>query len=193
MSALYPFRALRPAPAAAERVASVPYDVVTTEEAKALVAGNPRSFLRVTRSEVDLPPGTNPYDAAVYSQAVRNLEELKRAAPLFLDDEPSLYFYRLRMGTHSQVGLAGCFSLDEYARDLVKKHERTRPDKEDDRTRHMAELRAQTGVVFLTYRASPTVDAIAQRVVASAPLYDFKAPDGVSHTIWRADNLSQSL
>jgi len=192
MSVLHPFRALRPAPAAAEHVASVPYDVVTTGEAKALVAGNPLSFLRVTRSEVDLPPG-NPYDPAVYSQAVRNLEELKRAAPLLLDDEPSLYFYRLRMGTHSQVGLAGCFSLDEYARDLVKKHERTRPDKEDDRTRHIIELRAQTGIVFLTYRASPTVDAIAQRVVASAPLYDFKAPDGVSHTIWRAHNLSQSL
>src|SRR5262245_46562031 len=136
MSALYPFRALRPAPAAADRVASVPYDVVNTDEARALVADNPLSFLRVTRSEVDLPADTNPYDDRVYAQAVRNFEDLKRSAPLVIDDEPSLYVYRLRMGSHVQTGLAGCFSIDEYDRDLIKKHERTRKDKEDDRTRH---------------------------------------------------------
>jgi uncharacterized protein (DUF1015 family) len=185
MSALFPFRALRPAPEAASRVASVPYDVVNADEARALASGNPVSFLHVTRSEIDLPASTNPYDAAVYEQAVRNLEELKRQAPMVIEAEPSLYFYRQRMGSHEQVGLAGCFSVDEYDRDLIKKHEKTRKEKEDDRTRHMTSLRAQTGVVFLTYRASKTVDAIARRVCSGAPLYEFTAPDGVSHAIWR--------
>jgi len=187
MSALYPFRALRPAPEAAARVASVPYDVVSADEARALVRDQPLSFLRVTRSEVDLPPGTDPYDARVYEQAVRQFEELKRAAPMVLEEEPALYVYRLRMGAHEQTGLAGCFSIDEYDRDLIKKHERTRRDKEDDRTRHIVELRAQTGLVFLTYRASPDVDAIAARIVGTRPLYAFSAPDGVAHTLWRVD------
>jgi uncharacterized protein (DUF1015 family) len=185
MSALYPFRALRPAPDVAGAVASVPYDVVSADEARALVAGNPLSFLHVTRSEIDLPRETNPYDAEVYAQAVRNFEELKRAAPMILDDEPSLYFYRLRMGAHEQTGLAGCFSVDEYERDLIKKHEKTRKDKEDDRTRHIVELRAQTGVVLLTYRASHGVDAAARRLTAGRPTYGFTAADGVEHTIWR--------
>jgi uncharacterized protein (DUF1015 family) len=185
MAVLTPFRALRPEPSAASTVASVPYDVVNTDEARALSAANPLSFLRVTRAEVDLPPETNPYDAAVYAQAVRNFEDLKRAAPLVIEEAPSLYFYRLRMGGHTQVGLAGTFSVDEYNRGLIKKHEKTRRDKEDDRTRHVVELRAQTGVVFLTYAASPAVSEVAARVTAGAPLYDFTAPDGVAHTLWR--------
>jgi uncharacterized protein (DUF1015 family) len=185
MSVLAPFQALRPAPEAAAAVASVPYDVVSTDEARALAAGNPLSFLHVTRAEIDLPATTNPYDPAVYEQAVRNFEELKRAAPMVLDDEPSVYLYRLRMGAHEQTGVAGCFSLDEYDRDLIKKHEKTRKDKEDDRTRHMLELRAQTGIVFLTYHASASVDAVTARVAAGAPLYDLAAPDGVRHTVWQ--------
>ena len=186
MSALIPFRALRPAPHAAPAVASVPYDVVNVDEARALAAGNPLSFLRVTRSEIDLAPGGDPHAPEVYAQAVRNFEDLKRAAPLVLDDEPSLYFYRLRMGPHEQIGLGGCFSVDEYDRGLIKKHETTRKVKEDDRTRHITELRAQTGVVFLTYRASARVDAVAARVTARAPLYDFTATDGIVHSVWRA-------
>jgi uncharacterized protein (DUF1015 family) len=185
MAALTPFRALRPDASAAPAVASVPYDVVSTEEARALASPNPLSFLRVTRAEVDLPPETPPYDEAVYAQAVRNFEDLKRAAPLVLEDEPSLYFYRLRMGSHTQTGLAGTFSVDEYNRGLIKKHEKTRRDKEDDRTRHILELRAQTGVVFLTHPASSVVAAAAARAAARAPLYDFTAPDGVAHTVWR--------
>jgi uncharacterized protein (DUF1015 family) len=184
MSFIAPFRALRPAPDVAADVASVPYDVVNTEEARALAAGHPLSFLHVTRPEIDLPAGTNPYDASVYAQAVRNFEELKRAAPL-VHDESSLYFYRLRMGAHEQTGLTGVFSVEEYDRGLIKKHEKTRKDKEDDRTRHMTELRAQTGVVFLTYHASPAIDAIARRVTAARPLYDFTASDAVVHTMWR--------
>jgi uncharacterized protein (DUF1015 family) len=180
-----PFRALRPAPSAAAAVASVPYDVVSAEEARALAAGNPLSFLHVTRAEIDLPAGTNPYDAAVYLQAVRNFENLKRQAPLLLDDEPALYAYRLRMGAHEQTGLAGTFSLDEYAHDRIKKHEKTRPDKEDDRTRHIVELRAQTGIVFLAYRGTSAIDSIIARVCRGPAVYDFVAADGVGHTLWQ--------
>jgi uncharacterized protein (DUF1015 family) len=186
MASIHPFRAVRPAPASAAAVSSVPYDVVSADEARALAAGNPLSFLHVTRSEIDLPPATDPYAAAVYSKARENLAALRQRAPLVEEDAPSLYFYRLRMGQHEQTGLGGCFSVDEYERDTIKKHERTRRDKEDDRTRHIIELRAQTGIVFLTYHAAPEVDAIQKRVTAGAPLYDFSAPDAVHHTIWKA-------
>ena len=185
MASVSPFRALRPAPEAAARVASVPYDVVNTEEARRIAAGNPLSFLHVTRAEIDLPADVNPYDARVYDQAVQNLEALKREAPLVIEDAASLYFYRLKMGTHIQTGLAGCFSVDEYDRGLIKKHEKTRKEKEDDRTRHVLDLRAQTGVVFLTYRASAAIDELARQSCAGAPLYHFTASDGVEHTIWR--------
>jgi uncharacterized protein (DUF1015 family) len=192
MSQLSPFRALRPAPEAAAQVAAVPYDVVTTEEARAIAAENPMSFIRVTRSEVDLPDGTPPYDHRVYAQASRNFEELKRAAPMTLEIAPALYFYRLRTDWHEQIGLAGCFSLAEYGHGSIKKHERTRKDKEDDRTRHITELRAQTGIAFLTYRAIPAVNAVAQRVSGTPPLYDFVASDGVAHTIWRVSGADSS-
>ena len=185
MSSLHPFRALRPAPGSAPSVSSVPYDVVSTDEARQLVAGNPLSFLRVTRSEIDFPSGTDPYSAQVYAKARANFDALKQQAPLVFDDAASLYFYRLRMGDHEQTGIAGCFSVDEYEADIIKKHERTRRDKEDDRTRHILELRAQTGVVFLTYKSAAGVDAIARRVTAENPLYDFTAEDGVQHTVWR--------
>jgi uncharacterized protein (DUF1015 family) len=193
MSVVVPFRALRPTPDAVTRVASVPYDVVSTEEARQLARDNALSFLHVTRAEIDLPAETNPYDGRVYGQAVRNFEELKRAAPLVQESEPSLYVYRLKMGAHEQTGVAGCFSLDEYDADLVKKHERTRRDKEDDRTRHMVELRAQTGIVFLTYRASEAIDKLTARATAATPLFDFTAPDGVRHAVWRASGADRDM
>ena len=186
MASIHPFRALRPAPDKAAAVSSVPYDVVTTDEARQLASGNPLSFLRVTRAEIDLPLETDPYSAQVYEKAAANFASLRQRAPLLVDETPSLYFYRLKMGAHEQTGIAGCFSIDEYESDIIKKHERTRRDKEDDRTRHMMELRAQTGVVFLTYRADRTIDGLARQVTAGEPLYDFTAPDGVHHTIWRA-------
>jgi uncharacterized protein (DUF1015 family) len=186
MASLHPFRALRPSPDSAAAVSSVPYDVVSTEEARQLAAGNPLSFLHVTRSEIDLPPGTDPYAAVVYEKARANFETLRSRAPLVVEDEPSLYFYRLKMGSHVQTGIAGCFSVDEYESDVIKKHERTRRDKEDDRTRHIVQLRAQTGVVFLTFKATGGVNAIERTVTAGRPLYDFTAADGVHHTIWRA-------
>ncbi|HEX4568247.1 MAG TPA: DUF1015 family protein [Vicinamibacterales bacterium] len=184
MALLRPFRAVRPAREAAAAVSSVPYDVVSTDEARALASGNPLSFLHVTRSEIDLPSGTDPYSPAVYAKARENFTALRQNAPMLDEDEPSLYFYRLRMGGHEQTGMAGCFSLDEYDRDLIKKHERTRRDKEDDRTRHMIELRAQTGVVFLTYRTSEAIERLCRVVTADAPVYDFRAADGVHHTVW---------
>jgi uncharacterized protein (DUF1015 family) len=191
MASLFPFRALRPTPAAAARVAAVPYDVVNTDEARARAKDEPLSFLHVSRAEIDLPSGTNPYADAVYARARENFAALERTAPLVMEDAPSLYVYRLRMGGHEQTGVAACFSIDEYDRDLIKKHERTRRDKEDDRTRHILELRAQTGPVFLTYPASPTVDALVAETVARPPLFDFVADDGISHAVWRVDARDQ--
>jgi uncharacterized protein (DUF1015 family) len=182
MATLFPFRALRPRPELAANIAAVPYDVVTTDEARSLADGNPLSFLRVSRAEIEVS-GADPYSDGVYRRAADNFSKLKNEA-LVLEAEPMLYVYKLRMGTHEQVGLAGCFSLDEYDRDVIKKHERTRPDKEDDRTRHMLAIGAQTGPVFLTYRASADVNDIAVRATRGKPLYDFDAPDGVRHTIW---------
>jgi uncharacterized protein (DUF1015 family) len=157
---------------------------VSTEEAHALAAGNPLSFLHVSRAEIDLPAGTGLYDDAVYATAVQNFERLKNDAPLVVEEAPRLYVYRLRMGSHSQTGVAGCFSIDDYEHDVIRKHEHTRADKEDDRTRHLLELRAQTGPVFLTYRARPAIDGLIERVSTGTPLYDFAADDGVQHTMW---------
>jgi uncharacterized protein (DUF1015 family) len=183
MAKIRPFRALRPEPALASAIASVPYDVVSTEEARALAAGNPLSFLHVSRAEIDLSPDTNPYADVVYRTAAERFAAIR--AHMIEEAEPALYFYRLRMGTHEQTGLAACYSVDEYDTGLVKKHEKTRRDKEDDRTRHIAELRAQTGPVFLTYHASAAVDAVAAAVARTAPLYDLVAPDGITHTVWK--------
>ena len=185
MAVITPFRALRPTPESAARVAAVPYDVVNAQEAHALAHGNPLSFLHVSRAEIDLPPDTDPHADAVYGKAVENFAALKSQAPLVAEDAPSLYVYRLKMGNHVQTGIAGTFSMDEYDRGVIKKHEHTRRDKEDDRTRHMVDLRAQTGPVFLTYRASSAVDRVVGRITGQPPLFDFTAPDGVQHTIWR--------
>ena len=162
----------------------MPYDVVSTGEAAALAHGNPLSFLHVSRAEIDLPPGTDPYADAVYDRAVENFRRLKKAAPLVTEDEPALYVYRLRMEQHVQTGVAGCFSLDEYDAGGIKKHERTRRDKEDDRTRHMLAIQAQTGPVFLTYRATDGVGGLVARATAEEPLFDFIAADGVQHVLW---------
>jgi uncharacterized protein (DUF1015 family) len=185
MSTIRPFHALRPSAANVERVSAVPYDVVNAEEARAMAAGNPLSFLHVSRAEIDLPPATDPYSDAVYNKALENFTTLRASAPLVVEDEPAVYFYRLKMGEHYQTGLAACYSVDEYDTDLIKKHEKTRRDKEDDRTRHISTLRAQTGPVFLTYRASKAIDAVADQVTSGAPLFDFEAADQVRHTIWK--------
>ena len=185
MSAVYPFAALRPTPKAAAAVASVPYDVVSSDEARALAAGNSLSFLHVSRPEIDMGAAADPHSDAAYAQAARAFTALRSEAPLVVEEVPSFYVYRLHMGSHLQSGIAACFSIDEYDRDLIKKHEKTRPDKEDDRTRHMLALGAQTGPVFLTYRASKTVDDVVARVVTGPRLFDITADDGVRHEIWQ--------
>ncbi len=185
MAVIRPFRALRPTSDRAQFVASVPYDVVNTDEARALVEGNALSFLHVSRPEIDLPVGTNPYSDAVYRKGVENFEKLIATCPLQKEAEPSLYLYRLIMGDHQQIGIVAVCSIDEYDNNTIRKHERTRPDKEDDRTRHMLMLRAQTGPVFLTYRRRPEIDEQVSAAVLAEPLYDFTAEDGIRHTIWR--------
>lgn len=184
MATIQPFRALRPQPEQAAAIAAVPYDVVDAAEARALAADDPLSFLRVSRPEIELPEDTDPHADIVYATGVRNFVRLRAAAPLVQEAMASLYVYRLRMGAHEQTGIAGCFSVDEYATDVIRKHERTREDKEDDRTRHILETRAQTGPVFLTYPATAAVDTVVARTVAGSPLFDFIAPDAVQHTIW---------
>jgi uncharacterized protein (DUF1015 family) len=193
VAGLFPFRALRPTPAAAKDVAAVPYDVVTTEEAASLAHGNPLSFLHVSRPEIDFSQGVDPHADVVYEKAARNFRALQATAPLVREEDPSLYVYRLRMGSHEQTGVAGCFSLDEYDAGLIKKHERTRRDKEDDRTRHMLAIGAQTGPVFLTYRASDAVSDVVQHTVSTrTPLFDFHAPDGVRHVVWVVEPSDQA-
>jgi uncharacterized protein (DUF1015 family) len=189
VAVIRPFKALRPHERAPQ-VAAVPYDVVNTEEARALASGNPWSFLHVSRPEIDLPDGTPIYSDQVYAKAVKNLGRLKKECPLEQETEASLYLYRLIMGIHEQIGLVACCSVDEYDRDVVRKHERTRRDKEDDRTRHILVLRAQTGPVFLTYRAQANIDSlVAGALQENQPLYDFIANDDIRHTIWRVENV----
>jgi uncharacterized protein (DUF1015 family) len=189
MAVIRPFKALRPEASRAAQVAAVPYDVVNTEEARALASGNPWSFLHVSRPEIDLPEGTPIYSDEVYAQAVRNFDKLKGECPLEVEATPGLYLYRLIMGNHDQIGVVACCSIDEYDRDIIRKHERTRRDKEDDRTRHILVLRAQTGPVFLTYRAQSKIDAlVAEALNENDPLYNFVANDDIRHTIWRVPN-----
>jgi uncharacterized protein (DUF1015 family) len=188
MAVIRPFRAVRPDPDAAPRVAAVPYDVVDVEEARALAGASPLNFLHISRAEIDLPPGTDPHGDVVYRAAAERYQALKRDAPMVEDPEPALYLYRLSSDGHGQTGIAACYSLAEYDTNIIKKHERTRKDKEDDRTRHIVELRAQTGPVFLAYRPIAQLDELSMRVrETDAPLVDFTALDGVRHAIWRVN------
>ena len=189
MATIRPFNALRPAPEHAAEVAAVPYDVVNTEEAREIASGNPWSFLHVSRPEIDLPDRTPVYSDEVYAKASTNFEALKRDCPLIVEETPSLYLYRLIMDQHEQLGIVACCSVQEYDDNIIRKHERTRRDKEDDRTRHILVLRAQTGPVFLTYRAQEKIDAlVGEALTGNPPLYDFVANDNIRHTIWRVPN-----
>ena len=185
MAIIKPFKALRPTKEIASTVASVPYDVVNREEAKTLAGNNKLSFLHVTRSEIDLPDDVSPYSQKVYSTAKINLNELKSSAPLIIDDKPHFYLYRLIMDGRSQVGIAATFAVDDYDKDIILKHEKTRKVKEDDRTNHIVATESQTGIVFLTYRGTDTINKIVEETISNhTPEYDFTAPDGVQHTVW---------
>jgi uncharacterized protein (DUF1015 family) len=185
MAIVRPFRALRPCSEYAAKVASVPYDVVSTGEAAALAEGNPLSFLRVVRSEIDFDPSVSPYDEQVYQRAEDNLQSLIDDSVLIRDDEESFYVYEITMGQHTQAGIVACSAVDDYDSGVVKLHEKTRPEKEDDRTKHVISLQAQTGPVFLAYKSDEQLKALMLDARKEEPLYDVKAEDGVVHKIWR--------
>ena len=184
MSTLHPFRAWRPRADEAPRVAAPPYDVIDTLEARALARGNRDSFLRISRPEIDLPEGSDEHADAVYAQARSNLTEFEARGVLRSDAEPRLYLYAQQLGMHRQVGLVSCVAVRDYLDDTIKKHENTRPEKEDDRTRHIDALSAHDEPVFLTYRARPAIDAAVREAMRAAPAVDFSSSDGVRHTLW---------
>jgi len=194
MSLLYPFRAVRPVPEKAAEVASPPYDVINTEEARQLAAGKPWSFLHVIRPEIDLPEGTDEHDDAVYARGAENLRRF-RESPVFVQDpEPALYAYRQQMGDHVQTGIFCCVPVAAYEEGRIVRHEKTRPDKEADRTRHILEQRAHAEPVMLTYPDQPAIDArVARMITEGTPLYDFVADDGVRHTVWKVEDPSELL
>ena len=184
MATLKPFAALRPKPELAARICELPYDVMSSDEARAVAAGNPLSFLHVSKPEIDLPPGTDLYAPAVYAKGRENFQKLIAQGSLQQDVQPCFYLYRQIMGSHAQIGLVAAASCEEYLQNLIKKHELTRPDKEDDRVRHIEALNSQTGPVFLTYRAVAEFDAFVAKKIAGPPAVDFTAQDGVRHTSW---------
>jgi uncharacterized protein (DUF1015 family) len=184
MPTIKPFAALRPKADLAARVCELPYDVLSSEEARQIAAGNPLSFLRVSKPEIDLPPSTDACAPEVYAKARENFQGLISQGVLWRDPAPGLYLYRQIQGRHSQVGLAASASCDEYLRGVIKKHELTRPDKEDDRLRHLETLGSQTGPVFLVYRASRAIDQLVASKTAESPEVDFVAADGVRHSAW---------
>lgn len=190
---IHPFAAVRPDVSSAAAVAAVPYDVVDTKEAKALAAGNPKSFLHVSRPEIDLAEGTQCSSPEAYAQARKALDALIADGTLVKDAEPKFYAYRQTMGSHSQTGIVATFDTKDYLSGVLKQHEKTRKDKEDDRTRHIETLSAHTGPAFLTYRDDKAIDAIVEDACRKAPLYDFVADDGIGHTVWEIARSSDCI
>lgn len=184
MALIKPFAALRPRPDWAENICELPYDVMSSAEAREIAKDNPRSFLHVSKPEIDLPPSVDIYDAQVYAKGRENFQRLIAEGALRQDAAPYYYFYRQIMGQHAQTGLVAAASCEEYRRGIIKKHEFTRPDKEDDRVRHIETLNSQTGPVFLVYKAVQAVDDFAKKFTAGKPDTDFTAKDGIRHTSW---------
>lgn len=184
MANIKPFAALRPAPDLADKICELPYDVMSSQEARHMASGNPLSFLHVSKPEIDLPPDTDLYSPIVYAKGKENFERLIAQKALRQDPGPCFYLYRQIMGSHSQVGLVAAASCEDYLQGVIKKHEFTRPDKEDDRVRHIETLNSQTGPVFLVYRSQPALEEWTTRRVAEKPNIDFTAKDGVRHSAW---------
>ena len=191
MTLIKPLRGLRPVPDKAADVAAPPYDVLNTAEARERAAGKPRSFLHISKPEIDLPEDTDPYAAEVYAKGAENLQAMIDDGVLMRDEEPRYYVYRLTMGNHVQTGLVFAGSVADYDTNRIRKHEYTRPQKEDDRVRQITALNAETGPVLLAYRASADVAAIVSSVTAGEPIYDLVADDGVGHTLWIMDDGGQ--
>ncbi len=185
MSVLKPFPGWRPPQALVQKVAAPPYDVVSTEEAREYAEGNEHSFFHVSRPEIDFPPGTDEHSEPVYQKGRENLQKFIMRGWLLKDAEPAFYAYRQKMGEHVQLGLVAGASVDEYDEGLIKRHELTRADKEDDRTRHIDVLGGNDEPVFLVYRADRDIDALMAEATSSVmPDYDFVADDGIAHTFW---------
>ncbi len=185
MSYIKPFTALRPQAVLAERIAALPYDVMDTGEARAILEKNPLSFLSVTKAEATMAPGVDGHSAEVYQKARENLDAYCAQGQMAEDAEPCFYIYKQKMGSHEQIGLVAAASVEEYRSGKIKKHELTRPDKEDDRVNHIKYTAAQTGAVFLTYKADPAVNALIACIMAKTPpVYDFVADDGIAHTLY---------
>ncbi|OQX51854.1 MAG: hypothetical protein B5M53_10145 [Candidatus Cloacimonas sp. 4484_209] len=188
MSLVRPFRGLRPKPEFAEKVASPPYDVLSSEEARKIVEDNPYSFLHIVKPEVDLDPSIDLYDERVYKKAKENLARFINDGILIQDNNPCFYIYSQKMGEHTQTGLVTVASVDEYEAGVIKKHENTRLEKEIDRANHIKSLNAQAGPVFLTYRADSTIDTMINKAKSNNPIYDFVAEDGVRHIFFVVDD-----
>lgn len=184
MATFRPFRALRPLPELAKDLACRPYDVLNSQEARKEASGNPISFLRVVKPEIDLPDGTDQYDESVYQKGLANLKSLRIEGKLIQDDRPSYYIYRLTMEGRRQVGIVGCCDYQEYYDGRIKKHELTRTEKENDRVRHVETQNANAEPVFFSYRGRSEINAIIGEIVSSDPVYDFTADDGIRHELW---------
>jgi len=187
MSVFRPFRAIRPLKEYASRVAALPYDVMSSEEAVVMSRDNPYSFLHVDKAEIDLPEGTGLYDAAVYAKAAENLAKLEENGVIAQDEKPRLYLYRQIMNGRAQTGIVGCAAIDDYLNNVIKKHEHTRADKEADRIRHVKACDANTGPIFLCYERLATIDAVIDKYLALEPEYDFVTDEGIASTVWVID------
>ncbi len=190
MITVKPFQAVMPQTKFVKDCAALPYDVMSSDEAREMVKGNPYSFLHIDKAEIDLPKGVDLYDDAVYAKAADTLEKLQKQGVYQPDDRKKFYFYRQVMDGRSQTGIVGCASIDDYLSDRIKKHEKTRADKEVDRIRHVSTCSAQTGPIFLAYKQSEKLDQLIAEQTAKAPLFDFVSEDGIGHTVWTTDSPS---
>jgi len=188
MPVFRPFKAVRPIPEKAKAIASPPYDVMDSDEARKMVKDNPLSYLYVEKAEIDLPEGTNLYSDEVYNKAKENFYRYLEDGNMIQDEKPAFYVYRQIMDGRAQIGLVGCASTEDYVNNIIKKHELTRADKEADRIRHVDTLNAHASPVFFTYRHREDIDAVVNKTVETTPEYDFVSDDGISHTLWIMDD-----
>lgn len=188
MAIIRPFKAIRPIKELGEKIAALPYDVMNSDEARDRVKDNPYSFLHVDKAEVDLPEEIDVYDDRVYEKAKENLDKMIDDGLYIEDTKPNYYIYRQVMNGRSQTGLVACASIDDYTNNIIKKHELTREEKEIDRINHVYKCEAHTGPIFLTYRENKNISNIVNEWVKKEPIYDFKADDGIIHTVWIIDD-----
>ncbi len=189
MATVKAFRAIRPAPELAHKVAALPYDVMDSNEAREMVKGNPYSFLHVDKAEVDLDPSIDLYDKSVYEKARDNMRTMIKDGVFMRDEKNCMYIYKQVMKGRAQIGIVGCTSIDDYVNNIIKKHEFTRADKEQDRINHVDYCNANTGPIFLTYRASKEINKMVNSWMSNhEPVYDFVSDDGIGHTVWVIDD-----